>query len=63
MRVLVYGGARSGAAAAERLRERGDEVVTAGTDALSDGAVVRAQRNVDPYTGAVTTTAPGGPAR
>jgi RND family efflux transporter MFP subunit len=42
---------------------RGDEIVTAGTDALSDGAVVRAHRNVDPYTGAVTTTAPAGEAR
>jgi RND family efflux transporter MFP subunit len=30
----------------------GDEIVTAGTDALSDGAQVRAQKNVDPYTGA-----------
>ncbi len=41
---------------------RADEIVTAGTDALSDGVVVRAQRNVDPYTGALTTTAPGAPA-
>ncbi len=41
---------------------RGDEVVTAGTDALSDGAAVRAHRNVDPYTGAVTATAPAAPA-
>ncbi len=41
---------------------RGDEVVTAGSDALSDGATVRAQRNVDPYTGAVTATAPAAPA-
>jgi len=32
----------------------GAEIVTAGADALSDGALVRAQRNVDPYTGAVT---------
>jgi hypothetical protein len=37
---------------------RGDEIVTAGTDALSDGALVRAARGVDPYSGAVTTTAP-----
>jgi RND family efflux transporter MFP subunit len=41
---------------------RGDEIVTAGTDALSDGVLVRPQRNVDPYTGALTTTAPGAPA-
>ncbi len=34
---------------------RGDEIVTAGADALSEGALVRAVRNVDPYTGAVTT--------
>jgi RND family efflux transporter MFP subunit len=33
----------------------GDEIVTAGSDALSDGALVRALRNVDPYTGAVTS--------
>jgi hypothetical protein len=37
---------------------RGDEVVTAGSDALSDGSQVRVQRNVDPYTGAVTTSGP-----
>jgi len=37
---------------------RGDEIVTAGGDALSDGALVRAVRNVDPYTGAVTAAAP-----
>jgi RND family efflux transporter MFP subunit len=35
-----------------------DEVVTAGADALSDGATVRAVRNVDPFSGAVST-APG----
>lgn len=35
----------------------GDEIVTAGADALSDGAQVRAQRNVDPYTG-VASSAP-----
>ena len=29
-----------------------DEIVTAGMDVLSDGATVRAQRNVDPFTGA-----------
>jgi RND family efflux transporter MFP subunit len=33
---------------------RGDEIVTAGADALSDGAQVRPQRNVDPYTGVVS---------
>ncbi|HZZ85311.1 MAG TPA: efflux RND transporter periplasmic adaptor subunit [Anaeromyxobacteraceae bacterium] len=33
----------------------GDEVVTAGADVLSDGAVVRAQRNVDPFTGQPVT--------
>jgi len=37
---------------------RGDEIVTAGSDALSDGAQVRAQKNVDPYTG-VVSAAPG----
>jgi len=31
---------------------RGDEIVTAGMDVLSDGATVRAQRNVDPFSGA-----------
>jgi membrane fusion protein, multidrug efflux system len=38
---------------------RGDEIVTAGADALSDGALVRVTRDVDPYSGAVSTTAPG----
>jgi RND family efflux transporter MFP subunit len=38
----------------------GDEIVTAGADELSDGAAVRAVRNVDPYTGAVTSAEPGG---
>jgi RND family efflux transporter MFP subunit len=37
---------------------RGDEIVTAGADALSDGAAVRPARNVDPYTGAVTAAQP-----
>ncbi len=37
---------------------RSDEIVTAGSDALSDGAQVRAQKNVDPYTG-VVSAAPG----
>jgi len=36
----------------------GAEIVTAGTDSLSDGAKVRAQKNVDPFTG----VAQGGPA-
>ncbi len=31
-----------------------DEIVTAGADTLSDGAVVRAVRNMDPFSGAVT---------
>jgi RND family efflux transporter MFP subunit len=35
----------------------GDEVVTAGADALSDGAQVRAVRDVDPYTGAKASIA------
>jgi membrane fusion protein, multidrug efflux system len=34
-----------------------DEVVTAGVDTLSDGAAVRAVRDVDPYTGAVSASA------
>jgi RND family efflux transporter MFP subunit len=41
---------------------RGDEIVTAGSDALSDGAQVRAQKGVDPYTGALTA-APGAPTK
>jgi RND family efflux transporter MFP subunit len=37
------------------------EIVTAGSDILSDNAVVKAARNVDPYTGAASreTTIPG----
>jgi len=35
----------------------GDEIVTAGTDVLSDGSAVRAQRNVDPFTGTPIATA------
>lgn len=42
---------------------RGDELVTAGTDALSDGAVVRAQKGVDPYTGVVSAAPEGAPAK
>jgi len=39
----------------------GDEIVTAGADLLSDGAVVKAQRGVDVYTGKTTAaTAPAG---
>jgi RND family efflux transporter MFP subunit len=30
---------------------KGDEIVTAGADVLSDGAVIRAQRGVDPFAG------------
>jgi membrane fusion protein (multidrug efflux system) len=37
----------------------GDEIVTAGTDTLSDGSPVRAVRGIDPYTG---KPAPSGPA-
>jgi hypothetical protein len=40
---------------------RGDEVVTAGVDALSDGAQVRAQRNVDPYSGVASSGPDGSP--
>jgi len=35
----------------------GDEIVTAGMDLLSDGAVVRAQKGVDPFTGRPVATA------
>ena len=35
-----------------------EEVVVAGADGLSDGAVVRAVRDVNPYTGTKTTPAP-----
>jgi multidrug efflux pump subunit AcrA (membrane-fusion protein) len=34
-----------------------DEIVTAGIDVLSDGATVRAQKGVNPYTGKVATAA------
>lgn len=37
--------------------ERGDEIVTAGTDVLSDGSPVRPVRNVNPYTGAAAPVA------
>jgi RND family efflux transporter MFP subunit len=35
----------------------GDEIVTAGTDTLADGAVVRPVRGMDPYTGKATAAA------
>jgi hypothetical protein len=35
----------------------GDEIVIAGADVLSDGATVRVQRGVNPYTGKVTASA------
>lgn len=37
---------------------RGDELVTAGMDVLSDGATVRAQKNVDPFSGHPLTATP-----
>ncbi len=40
---------------------REDEVVTAGMDALSDGAAVRAVRDVSPYTGGPLTSAKPAP--
>jgi RND family efflux transporter MFP subunit len=47
--------------------KRGDEIVTAGTDVLSDGSPIRPIRNVNPYTGATGPVAaeapkPSGPA-
>ena len=36
----------------------GDEIVTAGTDTLSDGSAIRPVRGVDPYSGKVTPPAP-----
>ncbi|HEU4385732.1 MAG TPA: efflux RND transporter periplasmic adaptor subunit [Anaeromyxobacteraceae bacterium] len=46
--------------------KRGDEIVTAGTDVLSDGSAIRPVRNVNPYTGvagamAAEAPAPAGP--
>ncbi len=38
----------------------GDEVVTAGTDLLADGAAVRPVRGTNPYTGTPTAAAPAG---
>jgi len=38
----------------------GDEIVTAGTDALADGAAIRAVRGTDPYTGKPATAAAAG---
>jgi RND family efflux transporter MFP subunit len=40
-----------------------DEIVTAGGDVLSDGATVRAQRGVNPYTGKPTAAAAETPGR
>jgi len=37
---------------------RGDQIITAGADILSDGSQVRAQLDVDPYTGAKLTASP-----
>jgi len=37
---------------------RGDELVTAGGDMLSDGSAVRPVRGVDPFSGATSTAAP-----
>ncbi len=37
---------------------RGDRIITAGGDILSDGSQVRAQLDVDPYTGAKLTASP-----
>jgi membrane fusion protein (multidrug efflux system) len=37
--------------------QRGDEIVTAGTDVLSDGSPIRPVRNVNPYTGAAAPVA------
>jgi hypothetical protein len=39
----------------------GEEVVTAGADAIGDGATVRVTRDVDPYTGAKASATPGTP--
>ncbi len=39
--------------------KRGDEIVTAGIDVVSDGTAIRAVRNVDPYTGAGAVAADG----
>jgi membrane fusion protein (multidrug efflux system) len=38
----------------------GDEIVTAGTDTLADGAAVRPVRGIDPFTGKPTPDAPAG---
>jgi membrane fusion protein (multidrug efflux system) len=38
----------------------GDEIVTAGTDTLADGAAVRPVRGIDPYTGKPAPTAAAG---
>ena len=41
---------------------RGDEVVTAGADVLSDGSTVRVQKDVDPYSG-VASSRPEAPSQ
>jgi multidrug efflux pump subunit AcrA (membrane-fusion protein) len=38
----------------------GDEIVTAGTDTLADGAAVRPVRGTDPFTGKPAPTAAAG---
>jgi multidrug efflux pump subunit AcrA (membrane-fusion protein) len=40
---------------------RGNEVVTAGADILSDGSAVKAVRDVDPFTGAPITASKPAP--
>ena len=42
--------------------KRGDEIVTAGTDVLSDGSPIRPIRNLNPYTGAAGPVAAEAPA-
>jgi RND family efflux transporter MFP subunit len=42
---------------------KGDEVVTAGTDMLADGAAIRAQRGVDPFLGTGASAPPTATAR
>jgi RND family efflux transporter MFP subunit len=39
----------------------GEEVVTAGADAIGDGATVRVTRDIDPYTGAKASVVPSSP--
>ncbi len=42
--------------------QRGDEIVTAGTDVLSDGSHIRPVRNLNPYTGAPVASDGSAPA-